>query len=260
MRLSNLLIIALAPFTAQAANLNQSFNDRVYVNYFSGQTAAKSSRAGILILPEWWGLSDFEKQTADRLAKAGYAVLAVDLYGGGKTSFDPEVASAMMRESERPDHRLNDRVEAARKQLLSRPGVDSKRVAIIGFGFGGGLSLDQARLGLPYKAAISFYGGVQNSARVYDKPIVGELLEIVGSRDQFVPPHQLEEFRREMRGAHARFDVVVIPGAYQSFANKLADAAGTKYRKPFQYDARAAATAWAKAEALLARSLASSTK
>src|SRR5689334_22990665 len=44
--------------------------------------AGKGPFPGIVVIHEWWGLNDNIKHWSDRLATAGYAALAVDLYGG----------------------------------------------------------------------------------------------------------------------------------------------------------------------------------
>ena len=50
----------------------------------------------ILVIHEWWGLTDWVKQNADRFAEQGYVALAVDLYDG-KATDDPGEAHELMR-------------------------------------------------------------------------------------------------------------------------------------------------------------------
>ena len=50
----------------------------------------------LVVIHEWWGLTDWVKEQTQKLAEQGYVALAVDLYRGQVTS-DPEVAHELMR-------------------------------------------------------------------------------------------------------------------------------------------------------------------
>ena len=50
---------------------------------------------GIIVVHEWWGLTDWVKGRADQLAKQGYVTLAVDLYGGRSTANASEAHELM---------------------------------------------------------------------------------------------------------------------------------------------------------------------
>ena len=52
--------------------------------------------AAVLITPEWWGLTDYPMRRADALAELGYAALAIDVYGEGKTTTDAKQAYEWM--------------------------------------------------------------------------------------------------------------------------------------------------------------------
>src|SRR5579864_7848066 len=49
----------------------------------------------LVVIHEWWGLTDWLKEQAQKLAEQGYLALAVDLYRG-KVTADPEVAHELM--------------------------------------------------------------------------------------------------------------------------------------------------------------------
>lgn len=60
--------------------------------YLAYSDGSKNKRAGILILHEWWGHTEYVRQRADMLAELGYVALAVDMYGEGKTASHPDDA------------------------------------------------------------------------------------------------------------------------------------------------------------------------
>src|SRR5262245_174911 len=52
----------------------------------------EGKRPGVLVVHEWWGLNDYAKRRARDLAGLGYVALALDMYGGGKSSDHPKEA------------------------------------------------------------------------------------------------------------------------------------------------------------------------
>src|SRR5947209_17993608 len=71
-------------------------------------------RGAVLVLHEWWGLNDWVKSMADRLAGEGYLALAVDLYKG-KVATDPKEAGALKGQK---DEKWGDAVEEAGLEWL----------------------------------------------------------------------------------------------------------------------------------------------
>ena len=55
----------------------------------------KGKRPGVLVVHEWWGLNDFARERAVKLAGLGYVALAADMYGGGATTRDREEAGKL---------------------------------------------------------------------------------------------------------------------------------------------------------------------
>ena len=54
--------------------------------------------AGILVAPEWWGVVEHPKSVVERLAEAGYAAVAMDVYGEGKLTTDAAQANMWMEQ------------------------------------------------------------------------------------------------------------------------------------------------------------------
>src|SRR4051794_40210133 len=67
---------------------------RSFLAYDSDQSNHQSL-PGVLVFPEWWGLNDFTKHKAEELARLGFVALAVDLYGDGQSTTNPEEAKAL---------------------------------------------------------------------------------------------------------------------------------------------------------------------
>src|SRR5689334_16295064 len=53
---------------------------------------SKDKAVGVLIVPEWWGMTDYPKNRAKQLAELGYVAFVVDMYGDGKSTNDPKQA------------------------------------------------------------------------------------------------------------------------------------------------------------------------
>ncbi len=67
-----------------------SHNGTGLKGYLAYDDAIQGKRPGVLVVHEWWGLNDFVKQRADKLAESGFVALAVDMYGEGKFTQNPE--------------------------------------------------------------------------------------------------------------------------------------------------------------------------
>ena len=92
----------------------------------------------LVVVHEWWGLTDWVKDETQKLAEQGYVALAVDLYRGKVTS-DPEEAHELMRGL--PEDRAISDLKAAFNYLNTRKDVERGHVGSIGWCMGGGFSL-----------------------------------------------------------------------------------------------------------------------
>src|ERR1700742_3692288 len=109
----------------------------------------------LVVIHEWWGLNDWVKEQASKLADQGYVALAIDLYRG-KVATTSDEAHELMRGV--PDDRSNRDLLAAASFLRSQSNVNPAKVGDIGWCMGGGAALDLAIADPKLKVAVINYG------------------------------------------------------------------------------------------------------
>lgn len=168
-------------------------------------TPPSGSGPGVIVIQEWWGLTDHIKDVADRLAAEGFVALAPDLYGGWITH-DGDEAGEMM--SKLPVEEGARQLAGATDFLLAHEAVTSSTVGAIGFCMGGGFVLAlAAQQGEKVSAAVPFYGVGQAVPESY----TGLKAAVQGhyaNQDQMYPPEKAqaqEQQIREESGAEVEF-------------------------------------------------------
>src|SRR5882672_10722509 len=187
--------------------------------FFAWDDAAKGRRPGVLVVHEWWGHNEHARNQAKRLAAAGYVGFALDMYGKGKVATHPKDAEAFMTEATKDASVVTARFNAALEQLKKSPHVDPKKIAAIGYCFGGAVVLGQARAGQDLAAVASFHGLLATQTPAEPGKVRARILVQTGEDDPMIPPAQVETFKNEMMAAGAKFDVITYPGARHSFTN-----------------------------------------
>jgi carboxymethylenebutenolidase len=216
-RLSSLLFVLLFVTSAFAA-------DGKPVSYKSGDEtvqgilytpAGKGPFPGIIVIHEWWGLNDWIKEQATRLADQGYEALALDLYRG-KVATTPDEAHEIMRGV--PEDRANRDLQAAFDFLASQPNVKKNRIGAIGWCMGGGYSLDVALLEPALAADVINYGHLATDPDTLKK-ITAPILGIFGGLDKGITPDDVHKFESQMKQLGKTFDVKIYDDAGHAFEN-----------------------------------------
>jgi dienelactone hydrolase len=240
------LIVRAAPARAQDVTTEEveyRQGDTVLQGFLAYDASAKKKRPGVLVIHEWWGHNAHARNQALRLAQAGYVGFALDMYGKGKVATHPEDAQAFAKEATADPAVTRARFEAALDLLRKRPEVDPKRIAAIGYCFGGGVALAMARAGEDLKAVATFHGALANRGPAAEKgKVKARILVQTGGDDPMVPKEQVEALRREMKAAGARVEVITYPGVKHGFTNPEAGKAGMA---GLAYDADADRKSWA---------------
>lgn len=206
----------------------QSYESRLV--FSQGAEAAP----GLVMAPNWLGISDGAEQIAKEVASKGYVVLLADLYGQNVRPKPGDEAAAAMMPLKNDRGLLNKRMQAALDQLTSQSfaKVDQSRLAAFGFCFGGCCALELARTGAPLKAAVSFHGTLDTPNPADAKNIKGKVLVLHGASDPLVPKEQLPAFEAEMNAADVDWQLLSYGGAFHSFTDPQANNPGVQMYNP----------------------------
>jgi dienelactone hydrolase len=233
---------------ASAAVKGDEIDYRVGETTFRGYIATddgiRGKRPGILVVHEWWGLNDYARRRARMLAELGYTALAVDMYGGGRTTTHPDDAGKFAGAIRQNLPEARARFLAALELLKKQPTVDPGKIAAIGYCFGGGVVLQMARAGVDLKGVVSFHGSLATDRPARPGEVKARVLVLNGESDPMTTPEQIAAFRREMEGAGVDYRFISYPGAKHSFTNPDADDYGRKYNLPLAYNAEADRESW----------------
>ncbi len=177
----------------------------------------KGKRPAVLIVHQWMGLTDYEKKRADMLAKLGYNVFAVDIYGKDVRPKDTKEAGALATKYKTDRDLLRRRVNAGLAVLEQNELTDTKRVAAIGYCFGGTTVLELARSGADIAGVVSFHGGLDSPRPDDGRNIKCKVLAMQGADDPFVTPKDMTAFEDEMRKNRVDWQLIKYGGAVHAF-------------------------------------------
>ena len=208
------LLMALPVFSATPKDVSyKSGDDTVQAVLYTPQ--GKGPFPGLLVIHEWWGLNDWVKEQASKLADEGYVTLAIDLYRG-KVATTPEMAHEIMRGV--PEDRAKRDLHAAFQFLQSQPLVEKDRMGSIGWCMGGGYSLDVALQEPALKADVINYGHLatepESLARI-NAPILG----LFGGKDQGIAVDDVKKFQQQLTAQGKSVEIKIYPDAGHAFEN-----------------------------------------
>ncbi len=223
------------------------------IHYSAGDTQLKGYLArpddgaqypGILVVHEWWGLNDYPKRRAEMLAAQGYAAMAIDMYGDGKTATSPDEAAGLMQAVLDDANAAPARFQAALDTLRDHAHCNDQAISAIGYCFGGAVVLAMARAGLDLASVASFHGSLQTDSPAQPNAVKARILVCHGNDDAMIPPDHVEAFKQEMDAANAAYEFVGYDGAGHGFSNTAADEKNATFGLPVAYDKAADEDSW----------------
>src|SRR5512139_141184 len=214
LRSAALLAPALAPSAHAAGIITFTQNDtkvRAYLSLPKGE----GTHPAVIVIHEWWGLTDWVKQQADSLAANGYIALAVDLYRGNVTSDQAKAHEFMSGLAEDDAMKM---LLAATDFLRNRSDVRAHAMGVIGWCMGGKYAIRLAAADPGIKACVMYYGAPITDEKTI-RGIQAAVLGNFGGEDQGPSPEQVTTFEKALRKAGNKVDFKIYPGAPHAFAN-----------------------------------------
>lgn len=196
--------------------------------------AGQGAHPALVVIHEWWGLTDWVKDQAQDFARQGYVALAVDLYGGQVTN-SPQTASQLM--SGLSQQQGVATLTGAVAFLSHRRDVDPHRIGAIGWCMGGGFAAQLAIADPDLRAVVINYGELPTD-RASLARIHAAVLGNFGGLDRGITPDDVHAFADSMHALGRNVDVKIYPDAPHAFQNpnnkngyRPADTANAKERE-----------------------------
>src|SRR6201996_6587061 len=193
---------------------------------------AHNARRGVLVIHENKGLNDWVRSVAGRFAGAGYSALAIDLLSeeGGTGHFADTAQATAALGSVKPDRFIADLNSGITELQMRVPG---RKIAVVGFCFGGGLVWQLLASGTQeLSAAVPFYGPLPDNPDFAGSKRAA-VLALYGALDTRVTSSQAAA-KAALDRAELINDIVVEPDADHAFFNDTGP----------RYNATAADDAW----------------
>ena len=220
-------------------------SDSVMVRAFVAAPQTKDKRPAIIVIQEWWGLTEHIKDIAKRYAAEGYVGIAPDLYSrlGNALTTDAGEAGKLMNTLRQEDG-LKD-LNATVAYLKSVPEVDGAKIGVTGFCMGGSYALMLPCVNADIKAAVPFYGQVPNPDTPLQK-LAAPVLYFYGEDDGWITKADVQRLATALKKYNKVGEIKTYPGAPHAFFRDV---------DKMVYRPEAAKDAWTRAKAFFKQHL-----
>lgn len=190
-----------------------SFQDEPLSGYLA-RPDADAPKPAVIVIQEWWGLTDHIRDVTDRFAAAGFVALAPDLYKGVVTT-EPNEARKLVMELDMAA--AVDEIRSAVDYLQTQDFVAGVKVGVVGFCMGGRLALMTALAEEDLGAAVAFYGTplTPQEAGGVLAPIMGHY----GAEDGGIPVESVQAMEAALNRAGIENEIYIYAGAEHAFFN-----------------------------------------
>ena len=175
----------------------------------------------VIMIHEFFGLNESIVSKADLLAEDGYLVVAPDTFRGSTTAWIPRAIYQVITTKTED---VNVDLDSVYAWLEEQPDVDSARVGVSGFCYGGRASLLYSLHNNKLATTVVFYGSSETDPEIL-KNLPGPLLGIFGGADQSIPLEEVYAFEEGLNAAGIPNQITVYEGQPHAFVK---DADGIK--------------------------------
>jgi dienelactone hydrolase len=224
-RLLALLLLSLCSLPAlakiQARPVDWTLGKQAFSGVLVYDDAAATKRPGLVMVPDWKGVTADSVRTAQKIAGSRYVILVADVYGKGVRPKDDAAAMAQVKPLYADRNVLRERASKAlqvlRAQAAKAP-LDAAHIGAIGFCFGGATALELARSGADIAGVASFHGTLPTSLPAKAGVVKASVLVLNGANDANTTLDNVAAFKKEMDAAGVDWQFVDFSGAVHCFA------------------------------------------
>ncbi len=231
--LASLFLAGIAQAEIQTEYLDSVQGDRTLSGYFTYDDSLEGPRPGVLVVHDRAGLTEKALEDTRIIARMGYVVFAADMFGKGIL---PQSVPEMREQTDvhRADRSLmRARAQAGLDVLSANPMVDSSRIAVIGYCFGGTVAIELAESGAQLAGVVPVHGSYDGFAPEAASNIQGRVLILHGGEDRPAPLEEVLVFVDDLRAAEIVWQMELYSGAGHGFSEPSSPAeerAAREYR------------------------------
>jgi carboxymethylenebutenolidase len=203
------------------------------VPIYLARPTVSDKRPAIMVLHEFWGLTNQIRDIANKYASLGYVAAAPDLYGGLVAKDRDE--AVILSKSVTPEL-SSELLSSAFDFIASRDFVNRMKIGIHGFCFGGTHALNFTCESKSLAASAIFYASKLPPKEKLSK-IKAPMLVVYGDQDQVLKIDEVKELEHILKKLKKNVRFEIYPGAGHAFFNEGAP----------NYNEKASKDSWEKA-------------
>jgi dienelactone hydrolase len=193
-------------------NIEYDVDGTTHIGTLAVDETKKGTRPGVLVCHEGPGITDVTREL-------GYIAFALDYHGGGEVLMGMDKVMAKLGPLMQNPDATRKLGRAGLAVLKAQPETDLRRLAAIGYCFGGTMVLELARAGEDLRAVVGFHSGLATARPDDAKNAKAKVLVCIGAEDPMIPAEQRVAFEQEMRAGGVDWRINVYGGAVHSFTN-----------------------------------------
>ncbi|QNI03046.1 dienelactone hydrolase family protein [Halomonas sp. SH5A2] len=207
---------ATLAFSPAGQDVPYAVNDEKFEGYFV--SGGDDAQASALIVHDWDGLDDYERERADMLAEQGFDVFALDLFGKDNRPQAVDDKRAATNRLYEDRERMRALTLGGLSQARQQGAADN--TVIIGYCFGGAVALEIARSGEAddIAAYASFHGGLTTPQGQAYSSDTAPIFIAHGGADASVSLDDVATLADELESADVTYEVGIYSGAPHAFS------------------------------------------
>lgn len=198
-------------------NMSVTVTDGTLIPTYLAKPEGDGPFPAVILIHEFWGIRPDLLTKVDALAKEGYIVAAPNVFRSGTTNWLPR---AIYNVISADPVQIDSDVDDVYQWLISQPDVQTDRVAIMGFCFGGGTALRYSLSNQQLAATAVFYGQLITEPDEL-AALPGPVLGIFGGADASIPQEDVAAFEQGLETAGIPHEVTVYAEQPHAFVGGM---------------------------------------